>query len=122
MNDFGEARIDAALLSGGVAVAEIAGGCVCCTAPEALARSEAKNLGQSGAKFEWAGDLFPPAVFNRRVEPCRDTTCQDGMIKETLNAKSAVDPVGDVLWSWSTRKEGESHNQLTFRCAVEPTP
>ena len=89
---------------------------------EALARSEAKNLGQSGAKFEWAGDLFPPAVFNRRVEPCRDTTCQDGMIKETLNAQSAVDPVGDVLWSWSTRKEGESHNQLTFRCAVEPTP
>ena len=36
VNDFGEARIDAALLSGGVAVAEIAGGCVCCTAPEAL--------------------------------------------------------------------------------------
>ena len=36
VNDFGEARIDATLLSGGVAVAEIAGGCVCCTAPEAL--------------------------------------------------------------------------------------
>lgn len=36
VNDFGVARIDASLLSGGVAVAEIAGGCVCCTAPEAL--------------------------------------------------------------------------------------
>jgi G3E family GTPase len=36
VNDFGEARIDATLLSGGVAVAEIAGGCICCTAPEAL--------------------------------------------------------------------------------------
>jgi hypothetical protein len=88
---------------------------------EALARSEAKNLGQSAAKFEWAGDLFPPAVFNRRGEPCRDATCKDGMIKQTLDAQSSVDPVGDVLWSWSTRKEGESHNELTFRCAVAPT-
>jgi hypothetical protein len=88
---------------------------------EALARSEAQNLGQSAAKFEWAGDLFPPAVFNRRAEPCREAFCQDGMIKQTLDPKSSVDPVGDVLWSWSTRKKGESHNELTFRCAVAPT-
>ena len=60
-------------------------------------------------------------MFNRRGEPCRDATCKDGMIKQTLDAQSSVDPVGDVLWSWSTRKEGESHNELTFRCAVAPT-
>ncbi|MEY3211461.1 MAG: Sulfatase-modifying factor enzyme 1, partial [Pseudomonadota bacterium] len=88
---------------------------------EALARSEAKNLGQSAAKFEWAEDLFPPAVFNRRAEPCRESFCEDGMIKQTLDPKSSVSPVGDVLWSWSTRKKGESHNELTFRCAVAPT-
>jgi hypothetical protein len=88
---------------------------------EALARSEAKNLGQSAAKFEWAGDQFPPAVFNRRAEPCREAFCDDGMIKQTLDPKSEVRPVGDVLWSWSTRKKGESHNELTFRCAVAPT-
>ncbi|MCK6519508.1 formylglycine-generating enzyme family protein [Myxococcota bacterium] len=88
---------------------------------EALARSEAKNLGESGVQFEWAGDQFPPAVFNRRAEPCREAFCDDGMIKQTLDPKSEVRPVGDVLWSWSTRKKGESHNELTFRCAVAPT-
>ncbi len=36
VNDFGEASIDATLLDGGVGVTEIAGGCVCCTAPEGL--------------------------------------------------------------------------------------
>lgn len=88
---------------------------------EALARAEAKNLGESGVQFEWADDLFPPAVFNRRPEPCRERQCADGMIKKHLDPVSAVDPVGDVLWSWSRRKEGESHNELTFRCAAAPT-
>lgn len=37
VNDFGEARIDASLLGGAVAVRDIAGGCLCCTAPEGLA-------------------------------------------------------------------------------------
>lgn len=37
VNDFGEAQIDATLLGGAVAVTSIAGGCVCCTAPEGLA-------------------------------------------------------------------------------------
>ncbi len=36
INDFGQARIDASLLEGAVAVTEIPGGCVCCTAPEGL--------------------------------------------------------------------------------------
>ena len=36
VNDFGEARIDATLLGGRVAIQEIAGGCVCCTAPADL--------------------------------------------------------------------------------------
>lgn len=36
VNDFGEARFDATMLDGAVAVAEVAGGCVCCTAPDSL--------------------------------------------------------------------------------------
>ena len=36
VNDFGEARIDATLLQGAATLAEIPGGCVCCTAPEGL--------------------------------------------------------------------------------------
>jgi UDP-N-acetylmuramate--alanine ligase len=36
VNDFGEARIDRLLLGGGVQVSDIAGGCVCCTAPAGL--------------------------------------------------------------------------------------
>jgi G3E family GTPase len=36
VNDFGEARIDATLLDGTATLAEIPGGCVCCTAPEGL--------------------------------------------------------------------------------------
>lgn len=88
---------------------------------EALARSKAKNLGESGVEFEWAEDLYPPEVFNRRAERCRERYCEDGMIKKELDASAPVKPVGDVLWSWSKRKKGESHNALTFRCAVEPT-
>ncbi len=37
VNDFGVAQIDATLLGGAVALTSIAGGCVCCTAPEGLA-------------------------------------------------------------------------------------
>lgn len=36
VNDFGEARVDATLLEGRALVRDIPGGCVCCTAPEAL--------------------------------------------------------------------------------------
>ncbi|MFZ5480672.1 MAG: CobW family GTP-binding protein, partial [Myxococcota bacterium] len=39
VNDFGDARIDATLLDGAATVTDIAGGCVCCTAPEGLART-----------------------------------------------------------------------------------
>ncbi|MCK6520334.1 formylglycine-generating enzyme family protein [Myxococcota bacterium] len=88
---------------------------------EALARSPVPNLGQSGVQFEWAEDLFPPAVFNRRAEPCRESFCDDGMFKKTLDPKTSVSPVGDVLWSWSQRPKGQSHNELTFRCAVAPS-
>jgi G3E family GTPase len=37
VNDFGEARIDATILASGASVTDIAGGCLCCTAPEGLA-------------------------------------------------------------------------------------
>ncbi len=36
VNDFGEALVDASLLEGRALVRDIPGGCVCCTAPEAL--------------------------------------------------------------------------------------
>ncbi len=44
VNDFGEAGVDAALLGDGVAVTNIPGGCVCCTAPAGLARAVATIL------------------------------------------------------------------------------
>jgi G3E family GTPase len=37
VNDFGEARIDATLLSDAATITDIPGGCVCCTAPAGLA-------------------------------------------------------------------------------------
>lgn len=37
VNDFGEARFDATLLGGAARVKDIAGGCICCTAPQDLA-------------------------------------------------------------------------------------
>lgn len=39
VNDFGEAGIDATLLSDGSTVTNIPGGCVCCTAPEGLPKA-----------------------------------------------------------------------------------
>jgi G3E family GTPase len=39
VNDFGDARVDATLLDGAATITDIAGGCVCCTAPEGLART-----------------------------------------------------------------------------------
>src|SRR5688572_5169914 len=39
VNDFGEARVDATLLDGAATITDIAGGCVCCTAPEGLAKT-----------------------------------------------------------------------------------
>lgn len=44
VNDFGEAGVDAALLGEDVAVTNIPGGCVCCTAPAGLARAVATIL------------------------------------------------------------------------------
>lgn len=44
VNDFGEAGVDAALLEEGVAITNIPGGCVCCTAPAGLARAVAAIL------------------------------------------------------------------------------
>lgn len=46
VNDFGEARIDATVLAGVARIADIAGGCVCCTAPEGLARTVAALLAE----------------------------------------------------------------------------
>lgn len=56
VNDFGEAAVDATLLSDGTAVTNIPGGCVCCTAPEGLAAALSTIL----------DELRPDRVF---VEP-----------------------------------------------------
>lgn len=46
VNDFGDARIDATLLDGVAKVTDIPGGCVCCTAPQDLARTVAALLAE----------------------------------------------------------------------------
>lgn len=56
VNDFGEAQIDSTLLSGGLRVTNIPGGCVCCTAPEGLIPAMIAIL----------DDLAPDRIF---VEP-----------------------------------------------------
>ncbi len=56
VNDFGEAQVDATLLSGGLRVTNIPGGCVCCTAPEGLIPAMNAIL----------DDLAPDRIF---VEP-----------------------------------------------------
>ena len=63
VNDFGEARIDATLLDGAVAVTEIPGGCVCCTAPEGLvpAVEALVDQGQVDRIFLEATGLARPA-------------------------------------------------------------
>lgn len=46
VNDFGDAKLDATLLAGVARIADIPGGCVCCTAPEGLARTVAALLAE----------------------------------------------------------------------------
>lgn len=48
VNDFGVARIDETVLANGTRVASIAGGCVCCTAPEGLAAAIEALLDEVG--------------------------------------------------------------------------
>ena len=61
VNDFGDARIDATLLSGRVPVTEIPGGCVCCTAPQDLVPALAELLPQVDRVFVEATGLARPA-------------------------------------------------------------
>ncbi|MCB9764997.1 MAG: hypothetical protein H6739_34810 [Alphaproteobacteria bacterium] len=87
VNDFGEARIDATLLGGTVAVSEIAGGCVCCTAPEALVPSLQAIL----------GELAPDRVFIEATGLARPADILDTLARSPLAAQVTLAPVVVVL-------------------------
>ncbi len=63
VNDFGEARFDADRFAGSVPVRDIPGGCICCTAPEALAPTLSQLLAaeQPDRVFIEATGLARPA-------------------------------------------------------------
>jgi G3E family GTPase len=87
VNDFGEARIDAALLRGGVAVAEIAGGCVCCTAPEALVPNLTTIL----------ADIKPDRVFIESTGLARPADIIDTLRRSALGDAVELAPTIIVL-------------------------
>jgi len=87
VNDFGEARIDAQLLGAEVAVAEISGGCVCCTAPEALVPSVSAIL----------KELEPDRVFIEATGLARPADIVDTLRRSELKVRvmptvAVVDP------------------------------
>lgn len=94
VNDFGEARFDATLLGGAVSVAEVAGGCVCCTAPHALVPLLTELLASQRPDrvyIETTGLARPADVV--------DTLGRSGLDVELRPVTVVVDPrrlVGDV--------------------------
>jgi G3E family GTPase len=82
VNDFGEAGIDAALLGGDVAVTNIPGGCVCCTAPAGLARAIATVL----------EDIRPDRVFIEPSGLARPQDVVDMLTRGGLRDRVALQP------------------------------
>lgn len=87
VNDFGEARIDAQLLGAQVAVTEIAGGCVCCTAPEALVPSIAAILDEVKPDR-----IFLEATGLARPADLVDTLRRSALAVEVMPVVVVVDP------------------------------
>jgi G3E family GTPase len=87
VNDFGEAGVDAALLADGVAVTNIPGGCICCTAPAGLARAVSTIL----------DDVRPDRIF---IEPSglgRPQDVVDMLSRGALKGRVALGPVVVVV-------------------------
>lgn len=87
VNDFGQARIDATLLGGRVALQEIAGGCVCCTAPADLVPALAALLEDSELDR-----LFIEATGLARPADILDT-----LARSTLKGRIELAPVVAVI-------------------------
>ncbi|MFT5584673.1 MAG: G3E family GTPase [Cognaticolwellia sp.] len=87
VNDFGEARIDATLLGGRVAIQEIAGGCVCCTAPADLVPALDALL----------QDPDLDRVFIEATGLARPSDILDTLSRSTLKERIFLAPVVAVL-------------------------
>ncbi|MED5374003.1 MAG: GTP-binding protein [Myxococcota bacterium] len=88
VNDFGEARIDATLLSGKATIQEIPGGCVCCTAPEDLAPSVEALLAQEPP---------PDRIFIEATGLARPADILDTLSRSKVAAQLELAPVVGVL-------------------------
>jgi G3E family GTPase len=87
VNDFGEARIDAQLLGAEVSVTEISGGCVCCTAPDALVP------GVQAILDEVAPDrIFVEATGLARPADIVDTLRRSSLPVRIMPVVAVVDP------------------------------
>ena len=87
VNDFGDARIDATLLGGRVALQEIAGGCVCCTAPADLVPALDALL----------QDTELDRIFIEATGLARPADILDTLSRSTLSERIALAPVVAVL-------------------------
>lgn len=87
VNDFGQARIDATLLRGRAQVREIAGGCVCCTAPEDLVPALTELLEQAQ----------PDRVFIEATGLARPADILDTLARSPLQDRLELAPVVLVL-------------------------
>jgi len=87
VNDFGEARIDAADFSGEVPVLDIPGGCVCCTAPESLVPSLRLLIRQ-----EKPDRIFIEATGLARPADIVDTLVRSDLGLEVMPVVCVVDP------------------------------
>ncbi len=87
VNDFGEARIDAQLLGAEVAVTEISGGCICCTAPEGLVPGISAILKEVGPDR-----IFIEATGLARPADIVDTLRRSGLALKVMPVVVVVDP------------------------------
>jgi G3E family GTPase len=87
VNDFGQARIDASLLDGAVAVTEIPGGCVCCTAPEGLVPAVEALVEQGSVD----------RIFLEATGLARPADIVDTLTRSPLSSRIEVAPVVVVV-------------------------
>lgn len=87
VNDFGEAGVDAALLGDGVAIENIPGGCVCCTAPAGLARAVATIL----------DEVRPDRIFIEPSGLARPQDVVDMLARGGLKERVALGPTVVVV-------------------------
>jgi len=91
VNDFGEAGFDAARLSDAAGVAEIPGGCVCCTAPEGLVPAlEGLLAGGSGGRA-------PDRIYIEPTGLARPDDLLDTLARSPLAPRLELAPVVVVV-------------------------